>query len=283
MALAISNLMQQMPGQNKQVATGLQEAAKTQLQAGLGGQGPTGQPMGVRQIQQAGAQATAAQGQAAIAAQQQGAEKAGQLGEMAVQEQAAEAQQRLQTRQLGLQRQQRDMDSQLKNYNAQLHTELVEKQTQFQKDEMGRVLFNDRQLIDYKLATAKSQLDLKTLESQMRQNSSKRMAILDASRKRLSMELEQEYAKSEREKDQASILKIEQEKQRLEKKMQEERAKANARASMFSSGGSLLAMAGLGIITLAGGPAFGIAAYGAAAAGGGGLGQVAANQWFPKK
>jgi hypothetical protein len=278
MALAISNLMQQMPGQNKQVATGLQEAAKTQLQAGLGGQGPTGQPMGVRQVQQAGAQATAAQGQAAIAAQQQGAEKAGQLGEMAVQEQAAEAQQRLQTRQLGLQRQQRDMDSQLKNYNAQLHTELVEKQTQFQKDEMGRTLFNDRQLIDYKLATAKSQLELKNLESQMRQTSSKRMAILDASRKRLSMELEQEYAKSEREKYKDSILKIEQENQRLEKKMQEERAKANARASMLSSGGALI---GMGVLLAVPG-SFGIAAYGIAAAVGAGTGQVAGNQWFPK-
>ena len=148
---------------------------------------------------------------------------------------------------------------------------------------MGRVLFNDRQLVDYKLATAKSQLELRDLEVKMRQMSSKRLAILDASRKRLLQELEQEHTKSEREKDQASIVKIQQEQQRLQKKMAEERAKANARASMLSAGGALAVVVPMLVVSaIPGGVAFSATALGMGAAGGAGLGQLAGNQWFPK-
>jgi hypothetical protein len=261
-ASTLSNLMQQVPGQNKQVLTGLQEAAKTQVQAGFGSQGPMGQPMGVRQIQQLGAQATAAQGQAAISSQQQTVEKAGQLGEMTVQEQAAEAQQRLQARQLGLQRQQRDLDTQLKNFNSKLHVELVERETQFQRDEMGRTLFNERQLMDYKLSTAQSQIEIKNLETQMRAASAKRIQMLQACNQRLLTDLKEESAKSEQEKDQASILRIEKAQLELKRKLEEERQSLNAKAAKASAIGAL-AGGIIGAFIGKGGPSLAKAAIGA--------------------
>lgn len=238
------NIASQMPGQNKQVATGLQEAAKTQMQAQLGGMQPMGQPMGIRQVQQAGAQATAAQAQPLLQVQQQGQQQAAQLGQLAVQQQQADVQKQLQERQFNMQKSARDMEKELANLNQGLKNRLVDEQFNFQKDELGRTSFNERQLVDYKLATAKSNLELRELEQKMRQGHQRRLQVLKAAQAKLEAELKQEFSKGQQELDQAQAKELAEASRRMKEKIRRAEAEARNRGSLISSaftiGGAIL-------------------------------------------
>jgi hypothetical protein len=145
----ISALSSQMPGQNQKLTTGLQEAAKTQMRQQMAGQGP----MGVQQVQTIGQQAAAQAGQANLQVQQQGAQAAQKLGGLALTQEQQDKQQQLQSRQLTLAKQSRLNEQTLQGLDANLKNRLVDDQFQFQKDELGRTLFIDRLLMDYKIQT----------------------------------------------------------------------------------------------------------------------------------
>jgi hypothetical protein len=234
-----------MPGQNQQVLTGLQEAAKTQMRAQM--PALTGQPMGVRQVQQAGAQATAMQAQPMLQVQEQAQKQAAQLGQMALKEEAGEAQKRLQERQLNQSKQQRLMESELDRLGGGLKQRLLDDQFQFQKDELGRTFFNDRQLLDYKLATAKSNLELRDFEQKMRQASQRKLQMLKTAQAKVTAELTQGFQKGQQELNQEQTKRLAEAKRALEEKIQREQARARNRASMFSAGSTLL---GIGIAAL---------------------------------
>lgn len=226
------NIAQQMPGQNQRVVTGLQEAAKTQMQQQLGG---LGRPLGVKQIQQLGAQATAAQAQPLLQVQQQAQQQAGQLGQMATEQQRRDTESELQKRQFQLQRASLDSQKQLANLNEGLKTRLTDEQFAFQKDELGRTIFNERQLLDYKLATAKSDIELKDTEQKMRQASQRRIQILKAAQAKLTEQLKQEFQKSEQELDQEQRKRLTIAKAELDAKIKQAEADARNKGSLISS------------------------------------------------
>lgn len=279
------NLSAQMPGQNKQVVSGLQEAAKSQMQAQLGGAQPLGQPMGIRQVQQMGAQATAAQAQPILQVQQQAQQEAAKLGQLSLQEKQQQTQKQLQERQFNIQRGQREMESQLGTLNKELKQRLLDDQFSFQKDELGRTLFNERQLLDYKLATAKSGVELKELEQKMRQTSQRKIQMLKTAQAKLNQGLTQEFQKGQQELDQAQRKRLIQAKVEIDKKIAREQARAKNRGSMFSAIGTLagVAIGGALIASGVGAPAGAAittqAILGGAAAGGsivGGAGSILA-------
>lgn len=279
------NLAGQMPGQNKQVVSGLQEAAKSQMQAQLGGAQPLGQPMGIRQVQQLGAQATAAQAQPILQVQQQAQQEAARLGQMSLEDKQQQAQKQLQERQFNIQRGQRDMESQLGVLNKDLKQRLLDDQFSFQKDELGRTLFNERQLLDYKVATAKSGIELRELEQKMRQTGQRKLQMLKTAQAKLNRELTQEFQKGQQELDQEQRKRLIQAKVAIDKKIAREQARARNRGSMFSAIGTLAGVAiGGALIATGVGAAPGAAitsqaiATGAMAGGaaGGGVGSVLA-------
>jgi len=237
------NLAGQMPGQNKQVVTGLQEAAKSQMQAQLGGAQPLGQPMGVRQVQALGQQAAAAQAQPVLQVQQAAQQQAQQLGGMALKEEARSSQMKLQERQLNQAKQQRMMEGQLNQLGTGLKQRLLDDQFQFQKDELGRTFFNERQLLDYKVATAKSQVELKDFEQKMRQAGQRKIQMLKAGQAKIEQELKQAFQKGQQELDQAQYKKLAEAKRAMEEKIRREQAKARNRGSMFSAIGTLAGVA----------------------------------------
>lgn len=237
------NLAGQMPGQNQRVVTGLQEAAKSQMQQQLGGQ-LTGQPLGIRQIEAAGQQATAMQAQPLLQVQQQAQQQAQQLGGLALKEEAQSAQKRLQERQFNQAKAQRDAESQLNTLNSGLKQRLLDDQFTFQKDELGRTFFNERQLLDYKVSTAKSALEVRDLEQKMRKASSRKMQILKAAQAKINQDLTQEFQKGEQELNQEQLKRLTEAQRAMQDKIRREEARAKNRGSMFSALGTL---AGVGL------------------------------------
>lgn len=263
------NIAGQMPGQNQQVVSGLQEAARAQMQSQIGGAAPLGQPLGIRQVQQLGAQATAAQAQPLLQVQEQAQKQAAQMGQLALQQQQQDSQRRLQERQLDQSRAQRQFENQLNTLNSNVKQRLFDDQLQFQKDELGRTFFNERQLMDYKLATAKSQVEMRDFEQKLRQAGSRKMQLLKSAQAKLTQELQQNFAKGQQELDQASTKKLVEAKRAIEEKIRREQAAARNRASMVSAIGTL---GGIAIAAALPGPL--TAAYAMAGAAGG---QGAAN------
>lgn len=235
-ASTLSALSQQMPGQNQKVATGLQEAAKTQMRQQLGGIGP----MAPQQVQAIGQQAAAAKGQAGLQAQQQGAQQAQKLGQLAITQEQQDQQVKLQARQLDLAKRARVNSQMLNNLDSSLKTKLTDEQFQFQKDELGRTLFNERQLMDYKIQTAKSDLDMRDFEDKFRQASQRRMLLLKAAQAKIEQEMQQSFAQGQQKLDQASREKLARAAWELKEKLRREQAEQANRASMFSAGGTLL-------------------------------------------
>lgn len=274
------NLSAQMPGENKQVVTGLQEAAKSQMQAQLGGAQPLGQPMGIRQVQQLGAQATAAQAQPILQVQQQAQQQAAKLGQLSLEEKQQQIQKQLQERQFNIQRGQREMESQLGTLNKELKQRLLDDQVSFQKDELGRTLFNERQLLDYKLATAKSGVEIRELEQKMRQTSQRKLQMLKTAQAKLIQGLGQEFQKGQQELDQEQRKRLIQAKVEIDKKIAREQANARNRGSMFSAIGTLAGVAiGAALVASgAGAPAGAAILQGAMVGGsvGGGAGSILA-------
>jgi hypothetical protein len=267
----IAALSQQMPGQNQKVATGLQEAAKTQMRQQLAGQGP----MPVQQIQAIGQQAAAQQGQAKLQVQQQGAQEAQKLGGLALNQDQQDKQMKLQARQLDLAKQARKNTELLNNLDSELKSRLLDDQFQFQQDELGRTLFNERQLMDYKIQTAKSDLEMQDFEDKMRQASQRKLQLLQSAQARLDQELKQGFQRGQQRLDQEMQTRLAQAKRDLEEKIRKERAKQANRASMFSAGGAIAgALGAAAIIGTGGGAAPLIAGMAGGSSLGSGLGSI---------
>lgn len=245
------NIAANMPRQNKDVATGLQEASKMGMQAQLGQLGQTGQgPLNVQQIQQMGTQAAAQQGQATLQAQQQQAQKAMQISGAAAQAEQQENQQRLREREFGIKKQTKALERQLGAYDERLKQEIFDNNLKFQKDELGRTLFNERQLMDYKIYSSKSKIEFRKFEQDARQMSQRRLKMLDVSLAKIKQELRQQFDKDQLEMDQEQKIRLLKAKNAIEEKIKRAKAAAANRASMFSSAFTIVG-AGLGAVLAA--------------------------------
>lgn len=268
---ALSNLAGQMPGQNQKVTQGLQEAARTQMRQQLAGQGP----MPVQQIQAIGQQVAAQKGQATLQTQEQASQQAAKVGQLALQQDQQDKQVKLQARQLQLSKQARTYGQMLNNLDSQLKVKLVDEQMSFQKDELGRTLFNERQLMDYKMQTAKSDLELRDFEDKFRQASDRRLMLLKAAQAKLQQEATQSYAAGQQKLDQQTKERLARASYELKEKIRKEQARQANSASMFSAGGALAGAIAAGVIVGTGGGAAPlIAAIGGGASIGGGLGSI---------
>ena len=264
----LQTLAQGMPVANQAVADQLQQGRQTQLQAAISS-APTG--VSTRQAaQQVGAQQAQQAGQIQTGIMEQDLKQQAQLGQLGLAEQAQTAQKGLADRQLGLQQKQRELTGKLTAIDSRLKNELFDKQLSFQRDDMGRTLYNDRQLLDYKLMTAKSDEDLSNYEQKVSQLSKRKLQILEAAYKKIAQTLEQQFTKGQQKLDQAQKKRLVLAEAAMKEKIAREKANAANRGSMFSSAGTI---AGAAVGTYYGGPAGGAAG----AAVGGGAGSILAS------
>lgn len=249
--------------------TGLQNAVAAAPQAALTTQA----------TQQAGAQQASAMGQARLQVAQQAQQQASQIGRLALGNDAQDNQESLANRQLGLAKQQRDNVAALGNLDAGLKQTLYDANMTFQQDELGRTLFNDSQLMDYKLATAQSEEDWLNFEQQVKQTSDRKMQMLKVSYQKLEQALQQDDMKNGQSLDQATKLKLVTAKAALQQKIAKEKAKQANRAGAFQAGGMIVGAVAGGVIGSFVAPGVGTAAGAALGAQvGGSAGSVAASQ-----
>lgn len=242
------NIAANMPRQNQQMTTQLQEASRMGVQAQLGQIGQAGGgPLSVQQVQQAGAQAAAQQGQSILQSQQVQAQKAMQASKQAAQVEADETQQRLREREFGIKKKANVLQRQLGVYDEKLKNEIFDRNIKFEKDELGRTVFNERQLMDYKIYNSKSKIEFRKFEQDMRNMSRRRLKMLDISLAKIKQELGQQFKKDQLEMDQAQKMRLLKAKQAIEEKIARAQARAANRAAMISSAGAIIG-AGVGAV-----------------------------------
>jgi hypothetical protein len=132
-----------------------------------------------------GAQQAAAAGQQAVtneAAQQQ---QRSALAQQALQSQAVQQEDVLSQQQAGLQRQQIQSEEQLSTIKRQNIDKTANAQMEFKRDEQGRIEYQESQLIDYAIATAESEQDLKDKLADIQWAADQEVQVLSAANNRL--------------------------------------------------------------------------------------------------
>ena len=274
----LMNLAQ--PGQNQGLLDQQKATQQIQMQQALGQMSQAGQSSRRTPLaQQMGQQAQGAFGQSQVQAAQKDLQKQSQVAGAIQQEQGQEIQSGLQQRAQASKTRLRSITNQIGALSNNLKQDIFDKQTQFQKDELGRTYWNERQLADWKIKQVKSDEELAEFEQNISQEFEKKMALLQASEKSIRQRLEQEMQKSEQEQDQALMQRLQTAEIELQRKQQKAQARAAQNSAMLGALGTLggMAIAGGIIYTTVGvGAPAAAAIIGASGTGGGALGTTAA-------
>lgn len=227
-------------------------------------------PVTSGQIQQAGAQQAQAKGQATNAATAKSVQQTGQQGQIAEAANEDQVKNDLAKSSLKLDQDTNALANDLDTLGQGLKNELFDKQMEFQKDELGRTQFNDRQLMDYALATAKSDEEMAQWQDDMNYYSTVRLQILQASGAKIEQAMQQASANGEFEKDAQLKVTMANKVAEIKRKIAEEQNKQKNKAAMYSAVGTVVGAAAGSF----GGPAGAMAG----AAAGSALGNLAASQ-----
>lgn len=253
---------------NAGIAQGLQQARQAQLQQQIAGAAPTA---GAAAAQQIGAQQAAQAGQIKLQAAQQTQQQTQQVAATAINQQRLEGMQALAAKKLGIDQRQRELSTKLSTLNRDVKNKLFDQNLSFQKDELGRTVFNERQLMDYKLANAQSDEEFKDYEQQTHELSDRKMKMLQMSYQKIQQSLQQAEGMREQQLSNEQKARLTQALQALQQKMAKEKAEQANRASMFNSVGTIAG-------AVVGGYFGGSSGAAAGAAVGGGAGNIAAGQ-----
>lgn len=277
----LQSLAAAVPGQQQEQVKQAQSAQTMQVQQAFGyGQRQPGQAPTQGQLQQMGGQMTQAAGQAQLQAQQQSAERLTQAGQQMLEAKQQQQQNILGQKTLQINKQETQLRKKLYSISKEKGNELWGAQQKFQKDELGRTLFNERQLTDWAITKAKSLEELRNFEQQVALQSERRMKMLQMAEKKIQQELQQQWARAELQRDGQFQLELKQKLHNIKLKIERERAAAASRAARSSAIGGLIGMAAGGaLIVASGGTAAPLVLAGMTGGGaiGSGLGTLAAD------
>jgi len=241
MALDRTNLLNTMasqaPLQQKQATTSMGAASQASMRQQVA-QAPG--PLTTAQQQQAGAQQAATMGSQRLQAAQQGIQQQAQIGQMGLQQQAQQSKEKLAERQLGLRTKQRNLENQLASMGEQVKQKLFDSNMTFQRDELGRTAWNERQLADWVVKKAKSVEDLRNYQMKVAQISKRKMQYLKTAQQKLTQALEQASTDKMQALDQASRERIARAKIEIERQLREEADAAASRGAMGAGAGGII-------------------------------------------
>lgn len=244
------------------------EASKTRLQAAMRGLGTQG-PVAPAQVAAAGAEAVQTQAKAQAAAQEQQMQLAARQAELGMQNQARAQQAALQARKTALGVSIRNAEQSLAALGASTKQQLFDATIVFEQDELGRTVFNERQLLDYAAIHAKDIEALQDYEQAISQMSERRMRLLQVAQQKIQQELTQAYTAEQSALNQESQLALGRMKAAIDEKIKKDKANAANRAGIWSVVGGIAA-AGVVLATggMAAAPLAGLAFSGGSAIGG---------------
>lgn len=251
---ALRGLAGSFPAANDRIAQGQQQARQLQMQQAIS-RGPVGK-QAAQQLGAASAQQSAGI-QAEAAKREQGQNI--QVGQMGLAEQGRQQRAQIFGQEMAGKKYQNELQQRLFNQNREASEKMLDDRLNFQKDEMGRNRMNERQLADFAILQAKDSEKLKDLAQYSQQLHDRKMQMMKTVYDRLNEKLEQEYKKSEQDKDQELMKTLSQMKTAYQKKMAEDQADAANKAQMW---GILGGMAGIAAGSV-GGPMGMAAGYGA--------------------
>ncbi len=247
---ALDSIVNNMPVANQQRVQQQRAATDLQLQQAVRAVPP--KQAGPQVAQTLGAAAAQQTGQAQVQQAQQNVAVNQQAGGMAVQQKANELQQNIATLKRGQDTQQLSDEQQFANLSQQAKQEMFDSRMQFSKDEMGRTMFNERQLADYAVSHARDQQQLADYAQSAQQIQQRKAQALTAAQARISQELEFQNSLDIQKQDNQLKQQLTQAKYDLDKKLAKDRADAANRAGIFST---VLGIGGAAAGGMAGGPA----------------------------
>ena len=228
----LNTLAANLPVVNQQMANNMQAARTTQLQQAIASMAPE-QAGTTKVAQQIGAQQAQQAGAIQVQTAQRTAQQAQQVGQMALQEDRIQKQKELFTRQQALAQRNRALTNQLARLDSDLKDQLFDQQLSFKRDEFGRTIWNERQLADFAVLQAKTQIDLEKFEQVMHQQSQRRLQIMQVVQAKLKQALEQNFMREGQELDQQTRLFIAQKMKEAKEKEARERARRSSRGALI--------------------------------------------------
>ena len=266
---ALQKLANQLPVANQQVATGLNEARKTQLQASIAGaQTPSNVTAASQQV---GAQQAQQAGQVAMQQAQQTQNQVQQVGQMGLQEQARGMRQVAHEQGIQETRLSRDLGQKLSQLDSQAKRKILDSNLSFKMDEAGRALLNTQQLVDWAAMNAKSDEDFQNKVQDIGQAYDRKIQMMQAAARKLKQLSSQGYTADKQKLDNETRKQLAEQAAAIEERLAREKARANN--TMMTSQG-IGTLVGMGVGAYFGGPA-GASAGGAI---GGGVGTVVGSQ-----
>jgi L-lactate utilization protein LutC len=130
--------------------------------------------------------------------------------------------------------------------------DLFDQSLRFEQDELGRTVFNERQILDYAVTHAKDVESMQNYEQAISQMSERKLRLMQVAQQRIEQELRNAYAAEQSALNQEVKLALTRAKAAAEEKAAREKANAQNRASMWSA---VTGLAGAGIGAFMGGPA----------------------------
>jgi hypothetical protein len=266
---ALRKLQSAMPVLDKQRQQQQQQARAVQLQQQVAQQ-PTTAPV-TPTAQQLGAQAAQQAGQQEVKAAQQRQQQLGQMAQTALGAERAQAAEQLGQRQLGLGERQLAVTEELGGRTRSAEDQIFQNQVDFKRDELGRTTYQSHQQLDLALASAQSAEDFKDKMQIIEQATKENLAMLEATAKRLELELKGEGQLSRQDLTLEKQSQLQDLLRDTKNSLARKQAEAQATAAMYQGIG---AAAGVGAaLLIPGGAAFApAAAAGGAALGAGGSG-----------
>jgi hypothetical protein len=246
-------LNQAQPFQSS-AAKDMQKASKQAFK--LGNQ----QPPNLEQIQEGGAALAEKYGKQALTAdtQQVQASLAEQrLSAAGTQQNRAE---KLQERQFGVQDLEANYSKELFAMDRKAHAELYDQEMKFKEDELGRVQWTEKQLMDYAITKARSDEDLINLEVATQQAMAKKEYVLTLAHKRLLQAIANNNALDEQHRDQALERQLMEAEAKTRKKMQDLKAKQGMISGIITGATTILGAVVVGGSTFGFGTASGAVA-----------------------
>lgn len=240
---ALKSLATSMPVANQRVAQGLQQSRLMGLQSAVAAAPApgSGQPgTSIREIQQAGAVQAASAGDIANKAAAQTVKQVAQVGELGVAEASRAGSEAVGQASIDAQQSATADGAQLAALGRDVKQQLFDSRIQFERDEAGRKLLNESQMIDHAIWSAKSEAEFKSKMQQASLMHEKRMTLLEVAHKRIVAELEYASKSKTQELDQAMKERLVRAKANLELEMERQKAEAANKQAMWSAGGAVL-------------------------------------------
>lgn len=236
--MALQNLSKQLPVANQRIAQGQQAARDMQLQQAVAA-APAPSSNVQQTAAQTGASAAASKGAELVENAQKGIQQGAQIAQVGLQEQTRVGQEKLTGLEMGARDASMQNAQRLAALDNRAKQEIYDKQMQFQRDEMGRTLFNDRQLLDYARTKAGSDEEFANYAQQMKQATDRNLQAMRTAYANVNEDLDQKMQIAEQQKDQKAARQIAETKRAMEEEMQRQENETANKNSMFAAVGTI--------------------------------------------